>query len=189
MDRLDYRERLRGQIEESCGKLSYTYQTQQEAATLKRKTVNRISISQIILTAVSTCGVISVIIGQTGTGVGAVVASITSALSLGLNLYTRGSKLPEEAEEHVRCANRLWVVLQDYESLLTDFDDLEVEEIRRCRDLLIEKQAEIYDEAPRTSDKAYEKARDRLKNGHQSFEPGEIDKLLPSRLRSHACEE
>ena len=37
--------------------------------------------------------------------------------------------------------------------------------------------------------KAYEKARDRLKNGHQSFEPGEIDKLLPSRLRSHACEE
>lgn len=126
MDRLDYRERLRGQIEESYGKLSYTYQTQQEAATLKRKTVNRISISQIILTAVSTCGVISVIIGQTGTGVGAVVASITSALSLGLNLYTRGSKLPEEAEEHVRCANRLWVVLQDYESLLTDFDDLEV---------------------------------------------------------------
>lgn len=70
MDRLDYRERLRGQIEESYGKLSYTYQTQQEAATLKRKTVNRISISQIILTAVSTCGVISVIIGQTGTGVG-----------------------------------------------------------------------------------------------------------------------
>lgn len=74
----------------------------------------------------------------------------------------------------MRCANRLWVVLQDYESLLTDFDDLEVEEIRRCRDLLIEKQAEIYDEAPRTSDKAYEKARDRLKNGHQSFEPGRL---------------
>lgn len=107
MDRLDFRERLRGQIEESYGKLLYTYQTQQEAATLKRTTANRISISQIILTAVLTCGVISVIIGQTGTGVGAVVASITSALSLGLNLYTRGSKLSEEAEEHVRCANRL----------------------------------------------------------------------------------
>lgn len=88
MDSSDYRERLRGQIKESYGKLLYTYQTQQEAATLKRTTTNRISISQIILTAVSTCGVISVIIGQTGTGVGAVVASITSALSLGLNLYT-----------------------------------------------------------------------------------------------------
>ena len=189
MDRSAFRERLRGQIEESYGKLSYTYQTQQEAATLKRTMANRISISQIILTAVSTCGVISVILGQTGIGVGVVVASITSALSLGLNLYSRGSKLPEEAEEHVRCANRLWVVLQDYESLLTDFDDLEVGEIRRCRDSLVEKQTEIYAEAPRTSDKAYEKARDRLKNGHQSFELGEIDKLLPSRLRRHAHEE
>ena len=89
----------------------------------------------------------------------------------------------------MRCANRLWVVLQDYESLLTDFDDLEVGEIRRCRDLLIEKQAEIYAEAPRTSNWAYKKARKRLKNGHQSFEPEEIDKLLPSGLRSHACEE
>lgn len=89
----------------------------------------------------------------------------------------------------MRCANRLWVVLQGYESLLTDFDDLEVGEIRRCRDSLVDKQAEIYAEAPRTSDRAYERARDRLKNGHQSFEPEEIDKLLPSGLRSHACEE
>lgn len=187
MEKSDYRERLRGQIMESYGKLSYTYQTQQEAATLKRFKSNFISITQIALTATSTCGVISVLFGQVG--IGAAVASVTSALSLGLNLYTRGSKLPEEVEEHVRCANRLWVILQDYESLLTDFDDLEVVEIRRCRNLLIEKQAEIYAEAPRTSDWAYKKARKRLKNGHQSFEPGEIDKLLPSRLRSHAREE
>lgn len=187
MDRSDYRERLRGQIEESYGKLSYTYQTQQEAATLKRMLANGISICQIVLTAASTCGVISVFFGQVG--LVTAIASITSASSLGLNLYTRGSKLPEKAEEHVRCANRLWVVLQDYESLLTDFDDLEVGEIRRCRDLLIEKQAEIYAEAPRTSNWAYKKARKRLKNGHQSFEPEEIDKLLPSGLRSHAREE
>ena len=187
MDSSDYRERLRGQIEESYGKLSYTYQTQQEAATLKRSKADRISIAQIVLSAISTCGVITVLFGQVG--IGAAIASITSALSLAINLYARGSKLPEEAEEHIRCANRLWVILQDYESLLTDFDDLEVGEIRRCRDLLIEKQTEIYAEAPRTSNRAYKKARKRLKNGHQSFEPGEIDKLLPSRLRSHAREE
>lgn len=187
MDCPDYRERLRGQIMESYGKLSYTYQTQQEAATLKRCKSDFISIVQIALTATSTCGVISVLFGQVG--IGAAVASVASALSLGLNLYTRGSKLPEEAEEHVRCANRLWVILQDYESLLTDFDNIESGEIRACRDLLIEKQANIYGEAPRTSDGAYKKARKRLKEGHQSFEPGEIDKLLPSRLRSHARDE
>ena len=187
MDSSDYRERLRGQIEESYGKLSYTYQTQQEAATLKRTMANCISNGQIFLTAVSTCGLITVLFGQGGNG--AIVAAIASAIALAINLYARGTKLPEEAEDHVCCANRLWVVLQDYESLLTDFDDLEVGEIRRCRDLFIENQAEIYAEAPRTSNRAYKKARKRLKNGHQSFEPGEIDKLLPSRLRSHAREE
>ena len=59
MDRSDFRERLRGQIEESYGKLSYTYQTQQEAATLKRMLANGISICQILLTAASTCGVLA----------------------------------------------------------------------------------------------------------------------------------
>ena len=132
-------ERLRGQIKEAYEKLLYTYQTQQEAATLKRDLSNRLSIAQIVLTAI--------------------------------------------------CADRLWVVLQDYISLLTDFDDIGVEEIRRRRDLIQGSQAEVYREAPRTDDKAYSRARDRLKNGHQSFEPGECDKLLPLDLRGVDDEE
>lgn len=187
MDSSDYRKRLRGQIKESYGKLLYTYQTQQEAATLKRSKAGRISVAQIALSAISACGVITVLFGQVG--IGAAITSVASALSLGISLYVRGSKLPEEADDHACCGDRLWAVLQDCESFLTDFDDLEVEDIRRRRDLLIAKHAEIYAEAPRTSDKAYKKARKRLKDGHQSFEPGEIDKLLPLHLRNHTREE
>ena len=177
------RERIRGQVKEAYGKLLYTYQTQQEAASLKRVMANRLSLTQIALTAISTCGVISIFFGKAE--IGAVVASLLAAVSLGINLYVRGANLLEEAENHARCANRLWVLMQDYISLLTDFDGLDLEEIREKRESLFSRQAEMYAEAPRTNDKAYARARARLKDGHQSFDPGECDKLLPIDLRGN----
>lgn len=45
MAKINSAERLRGQIKEAYGKLLYTYQTQQEAATLKRDLSNRLSIA------------------------------------------------------------------------------------------------------------------------------------------------
>ena len=175
------RERLRGQIEEAYGKLLYTYQTQQEEASLKRSRSDRLSIAQIVLTAISSCSVVGVLLGEAEIGVG--VASLFAAVSLGINLYVRGARLPEGTEAHVRCANRLWVVVQDYISLLTDFDELDDAEIRRQRGALQGGQAEIYDDAPRTSVKAYRQACKKLKSGHQSFEPGECKELLPLGLR------
>ena len=177
----DKRRLLWGQIEEAYGKVLYTYQTQQEAATLSRKSSDRLSIAQIALTAISACGLVGVFFDQAAAG--AIVASCLSAVSLGLNIYLRGARLPEGAEEHARCADRLWVLLQDYISLLVDFDDLGVDVIRARRDSLIDATADIYSKAPRTSDKAYDRAQKRLKDGHQSFEPGECDKLLPLDLR------
>ena len=181
MGKHNKRERLRGQIEESYGKLLYTYQTQQEEASLKRSRFNRLSIAQIVLTAISSCGVIGVLLGEAEAGAG--VASLFAAVSLGINLYVRGARLLEGAEAHVRCANRLWVVMQDYISLLTDFNELDEADIRRQRNTLQGRQAEIYGEAPRTSAKAYKRARKKLKDGRQSFEPGECVGLLPLGLR------
>lgn len=177
----DNRKLLWGQIEEAYGKVLYTYQTQQEEATLKRESANRLSVALIALTAISTCGLVGVFFGQAT--VGAIVASCLSAVSFGLNIFSRGARLPEEAEEHARCADRLWVLLQEYVSLLVDFDDLNVDVIRARRDSLMDASAEVYSKAPRTSDKAYSRAQERLKDGYQSFEPGECDKLLPLDLR------
>lgn len=177
----DSRRLLWGQIEEAYGKVLYTYQTQQEAATLKYELSNCLSIIQIVLTAVSACGLIGVFSGYAA--VGAIVASCLSAVSLGLNIYIRSARLPENAEAHARCADRLWALLQDYVALLVDFDDLDVGVIRARRDQLKDKAVEIYSKAPRTSDRAYGRALKRLKGGHQSFEPGECDKLLPLELR------
>lgn len=177
----DSRRLLWSQLEEAYGNVSYTYQTQQEAAILKRGLANRLSITQIALTAVSACGLVGVFCGKAE--VGAAIASCLSAVSLGLNIYLRGAKLPEDAESHARCADCLWVVKEDYLSLLTDFEDLDTDAIRERRDALQRAVAEIYSKAPRTDNRAYEAASARLKNGHQTFEPEECDKLLPPELR------
>lgn len=174
-------ERLRGQIEEAYGKLLYTYQTQQEAASLKFDIANRLSIAQIVLTSLSACGVIAVFFGEAAIGVG--LSSMLSAVSLAINLYTRGARLAEGAERHARCADRLWAVVQDYISLLTDFEDLDIEEIRARRNGLQAEQVKIYREAPRTNEEAYVRASEKLKGGHQIFELDEINKLMPGHLR------
>lgn len=106
-----------------------------------------------------------------------------SAVSLGLNIYLRGAKLSEDAESHARCADCLWAVKEDYLSLLTDFEDLDIDAIRERRGVLQRKVAEIYSKAPRTDNRAYEAASARLKNGYQTFELEECDKFLPPELR------
>lgn len=77
-------------------------------------------------------GIVGVFFGQAAAG--AIVASCLSVVTLGLSIYSRGARLPEKAEEYARCADRLWVLLQDYISLLVDFDDLDVDVIRARRD-------------------------------------------------------
>lgn len=175
MEKDEYRKRLWSQLVETYSKVMYTYETQQQAANIKTNWHNGISIAQIVLTAVSSAGLIGVAIGQTY--VAALVSSILAALSLGLNLYSKGAALSEAADG-------LWPILQDYISLLTDFENMDLEEIRAARRDLQSRTEKQYLNAPRTNKHAYELARKTLKNEEgQSFEKGECDRLLPVELR------
>ena len=109
---------------------------------------------------------------------------------MALNLYSRGANLEELSAEHVRAANDLWTVEQGYLSLLTDFDALELSEIRERRNELQQELDSVYRRSPRTAEGDYKKARKGLKEDEaQSFEPGEADKLLPVKLRERSDEE
>lgn len=178
-----WRERLRSQIEEAYSKALYTYTTQHKAADLKEGSQNRISIAQIMLTAISSVGVISsLIVSQY---YASIAAGICSALSLALNLYSRGRPYPKEIGEHRSTADALWPILQDYLSLLTDFDDLDIQTIRESRRGLQNRLEQVYQTAPKTDNKAYRLAQKALKqDSEQSFEVGECDQLLPVGLRN-----
>lgn len=182
LEKDEYRKRLWSQLVETYSKVMYTYETQQQAANIKTNWHNGISIAQIVLTAVSSAGLIGVAIGQTY--VAALVSSILAALSLGLNLYSKGAALSEAAARHRAAADGLWPILQGYISLLTDFENMDLEEIRAARRDLQSRTEKQYLNAPRTNKHAYELARKTLKNEEgQSFEKGECDRLLPVELR------
>lgn len=179
---VDEKEKLYSQIEEIYGKEIYSRQAQNVAANRTRKCAKRISVMQIVLTAVSSTGCIGAVLGQSSVAI--IVASICSALALALNIYSRGAKQAEQSSAHVQTANDLWTVEQAFISLLTDFNDIDVSEIRVRRDELIENLDVVYRKAPRTKDSDYHKAQKALKHEEaQTFMPGEVDDLLLTGLR------
>lgn len=88
-----WRERLYSQIVEAYGKALYTYTTQQKAAGLKERSRNILSIVQITLTSISSVGIISSLIASQY--LVSLIAGLCSALSLALNLYSRGGTIHE----------------------------------------------------------------------------------------------
>lgn len=85
---------------------------------------------------------------------------------------------------HIKAANCLWKVREEYLSLLTDFDTLNAEEIMQRRNQLINRSADIYDTAPITDAKSYVEAQKALKSDEeQFFTQEELNKMLPPHLR------
>ena len=90
----------------------------------------------------------------------------------------------EEIKQHQNTAIDLWMLREDYISLLTDFPTLTTKAIASKRDDLQKKAYEIYKSSPLTDKESYCEAQKALKSEEeQFFTPEEIDKILPSHLR------
>ena len=81
--------------------------------------------------------------------------------------------------EHKKAADNLWLIREEYFSLLTDFNSLDIEIIRKRRDDLIHRTAAIYETAPTTGKIAYRRAQNAIKSGEQWFGDEEWHYLLP----------
>ena len=77
-------------------------------------------------------------------------------------------------------ADALWLIREQYKSLISDFDMLTDEEVRRKRDELILQVSGVNKNYPGTDDKSFKKAQKDLKEDEkQTFHPGEAEKFLP----------
>lgn len=137
MDDKKYRDKLRNQIKEACGKVIYTYTAHHKLADRLEKENKYVKNAQIILTALSSCGFFASII--TNKVMLTWIGGISAVLSLCLNLYTKEYKIQNEVSQHRNAANALWGIREGYVSLLVDFEVLEDSEIRRKRDVLCKK--------------------------------------------------
>lgn len=168
------KEKLRNQVTESAANTVYTYAAHWNIVNRLKDQYKKIKLSQIVLTAISTTGILTSLIS--GVFCLSWIGGGASAIALALNLYMLNFDVADEIKKHTDAANELWIVREGYKSLLVDFDALKEDEIRRKRDRLIETVAQVNKEYPGTDEKAFKKAQEEI--GKYSFSIGEAEALL-----------
>lgn len=175
---------LEEQIRECYGRVVYSHKTHEKCADILLIRLSNIKIAQIVLSALSTAGFISIIFGTEE--VGAIAGGLVSVALLFLNGYTKDYDLGQLAQKHRQAAADLWLIREQYLSLLTDLrsNSGSEDELREKRDHLLTELHALYSGAPSTNFKAYKKAQEALKNlEDMTFSDEEIDAFLPKSLK------
>lgn len=173
---------IKNQLKEEYGKVVYSYSTHQYSANSLLKTDKILKILEIIVSALTTAGLVSLIAKYY------LISTIVSAfLSISLIVISSMLKAGDyqlKASKHIQTANDLWSIREKYVSLLTEFDNLSEKEIKSRRDALLEETKIVYSYEERTNDKAYRRAQKALKEEeYQFFSKDELNVLLPENLR------
>jgi hypothetical protein len=178
---------LEAQIRECFGRVVYSTKTHEKCADLCMERLRWIKIAQIGLSAITTGGLLTAILGDPKVTQGAmIVSTLFSTILLMLTAYMKDVDPGQQAEKHKKTASELWDIRESYLSILSDLHDgdLDIAASRGKRDELQSRLTAIYATAPRTNAKAYGIASDGLKTKEEmTFSDEEIDKFLPVTLR------
>lgn len=174
--------KLESQIREAYGRVTYSQTCHDKFINRLLKYNTQIKVWQIILSAVTTSGFVVAIFSDDK--IASVLGAVISLVLLILNTYAKNFNLIESAQEHKVASDLLWKIREEYVSLLTDFEILEVDKIMLKRDELQERTAQVYSKSPRTDAKSYCAAQKALKTEEeQTFSEEEIDIMLPNSIK------
>lgn len=175
---------LEGQVRECYGRVVYSHKTQEKCADILIARHDRIKLAQIVLSALTTAGFVSVVFGA---GVaGAVLGAALSTALLALNAYTKDYDLGALAQQHRQAGADLWLIRERCLSLLVDIAMREkpIEALQDARDRLLQDLHAVYSGAPSTNFDAYTKAQKALQQlQNMTFTDQEIDAFLPAELK------
>ena len=181
------RKALEAQIRECFGRVVYSTKTHEKCADLCMGRLHWIKVTQIVLSAITTGGLLTALLGDPNVTYGATITSaVVSTILFVLSAYMKDVDPGQQAEKHKKTASELWDVRESYLSILSDLHDnhLDIAVAREKRDVLQSQLVGIYAAAPRTTSKAYGIASNGLKNQEElTFSDEEIDKFLPAALR------
>ena len=169
-------------LKEQYGRIQYTYTTHLKEAHILANRNSRLKWIDIVLSAVTTGGVLGVIF--TDNTHYEIISCIASAILLVISLFSKEARLAERSVEHKEFANKLWLVRERYVGLMTDVPVLEYQNICAARDSLQAELSMLYAHEPLTSRRSYKLAQKALKvEEEQYFEKEELDRMLPKHLR------
>ncbi|WP_321488043.1 SLATT domain-containing protein [uncultured Hyphomonas sp.] len=179
----DARSILEGQIRECFGRVVYSHKTHEKCADILLARLSTIKLTQIILSSITTASFFVVILGNSKAG--AIIGVVISTVLLVLHAYTKNYDLGELAQKHRQAAADIWLIREEYISLLTDLRAarLSLEKLGTRRDELLERLHAIYTGAPSTTVAAYRSAQKALQTQEDmTFSDQEIDAFLPNSL-------
>jgi hypothetical protein len=175
---------LEAQLRDCFGRVVYTHKTQEKCADILNMQQSRLKTWQIVLSALTTSGIASVLLG-TGNA-GAIISTALSLLLLIVNTFYKSKDYGMEAQKHKQSATNLWLIREKYLSLLTDIrlGNKDLTSIISERDKLLDSLHKIYLGSPSTNFKAYSLAKEALKKNEElTFTDEEIDAFLPELLK------
>ena len=173
---------LESQIREAFGRVTYSQTCHDKKINKLLEKNERIKFTQIILSAASTSGICVSIFSNKK--ISSIFSALISLFLLIHSTYMKNFNLLEEAQAHKKASDLLWKIREEYASLLTDFEVLELDVIMKKRDELQERTSKVYSEFPRTDSKSYAAAQKALKTEEeQTFSEKEIDIMLPNSIR------
>lgn len=172
------------QLRDLFGRTAYSHKTHIIQAGMEIGRQNKIKTAEIVLSAVTTTGLITTLLGAGSWGLG--LSTFASTLLLGVIFYTKDFDLGTVAEQHKRTADELWLIREQLVSLLTDIEAGTVapDAIVKRRDVLIDKLDTVYSTARVTTYAAYAAVQKALKLKEDlTFSVAEIDNMLQPTLR------
>jgi hypothetical protein len=176
-------------IRVSFGRVVYTHKTYEKQLEILNNGLNLYRWIRFVVIAITATGTIGVLL--TNQRVVEIATAVFGTISLLLTLYGMGFGPEKLIYDHRRTARRLWLVRERYLHLISDLvsERITDDEAAKVRDSLTRELAEIYQDAPDTSSKAYQKARMALKIFEEmTFTDKEIDEFLPQSLRKDKSE-
>lgn len=175
--------KIESQLREAYGRVVYTQTCHNKIVNRLLKTNAQIKIWQIILSALTTSSFGALFISNSST-IATALGAVFSLILLILNSYTKNFELVETAQNHRSAAEALWKIREEYVTVLIDFEELDIEQIRKKRDDLQERTGKVYEQSPSTDSKSYKAAQKALKTDEeQTFSEKEIDLMLPNSIR------
>lgn len=180
---------LEEQLRDCFGRVVYTHKTQEKCADILNLQQSKLKNWQIILSALTTSGIASVLLGTGNAGV--IISTVLSLLLLIINAFYKSKDYGMEAQKHKQSATNLWLIKEKYLSLLTDIrvGNKDVASIISERDKLLDALHKIYLGSPSTNFKAYSLAKEALKKNEElTFTDSEIDAFLPELIRKKNSE-
>ena len=175
---------LESQLRECYGRIVWTHKTHEKTADIILKRNNILKWCQIILSTLTTTGLVYTIFGDLLWV--KITSAIISAILLLLNTYLKSTDLGAIIQKHTEIAADIWNIRESYLSLIVDLkiENVSIEDIQQRRDQLQTELTIIYKQSPRTLSKAYKEATKALKlNEEMTFTDEEIDCFLPNELR------